>query len=129
MLSSTEPRTILVVEDEPILRMDAVDLLEQAGFAVIEAANGPAALLLLAERDDVGLLFTDVQMPGQPNGFGLARQVHAERPEVAIVVCSGLHRPGPDDLPPEAQFIDKPFTPQMVLKIIERFDLPRRTTA
>ena len=126
MLSKAAATTVLVVEDEPILRMDAVDLLEDAGFAVVEAANGAAALKLLAERDDIGLLFTDVHMPGQPNGFALAHQVHADRPEIAIVVCSGLHEPGPGDLPAEARFIAKPFTPRTVLEAIKRLNLPRR---
>lgn len=119
--------TALIVEDEPILRIDAVDMLADAGFAAVEAGNARDALALLKGRDDIGLLFTDVQMPGQPDGFGLAREVRARWPTIAIVVCSGYRSPKPGELPDGAQFIAKPFSAQMVLQAIERLDLPTPT--
>jgi two-component system, response regulator PdtaR len=74
--------TILVVEDEALLRMYAADLLEENGFGVVEAENADAALKLLETRDDVRLLFTDIQMAGSGDGMDLARQVHARWPNI-----------------------------------------------
>ena len=74
------PVVVLVVEDEPLVRMFAVDLLEDEGFTVLEAENADAALAVLRARLDVRVLFTDVDMPGTLNGFALARQAAAECP-------------------------------------------------
>jgi two-component system, response regulator PdtaR len=71
---------ILVVEDNELLRLHAAGLLEENGFGVVEAANADAALKLLETRDDVRLLFTDIQMPGSCDGMDLARKVHARWP-------------------------------------------------
>lgn len=114
--------TALIVEDEPILRIDAVDMLQDAGLVAIEAGNAWDALALL-ERHAVDLLFTDVQMPGELDGFGLARQVRERWPRIAIVVCSAYRSPQPGELPDGAHFIAKPFSAQVVRKTIESLDL------
>jgi CheY-like chemotaxis protein len=101
--------TILVVEDEPLLRMYAADLLEENGFGVVEAANADAALKLLETRDDVRLLFTDVRMPGSCNGMDLARQVHARWPHILLVITSGHLRPAEEEIPDHGHFIAKPY--------------------
>lgn len=114
-------RTVaLVVEDEPLILMEAVDLLESEGFHVLEAWNADRALDLLATQGPVDLLFTDVHMPGKLNGFALARQVRDRFPKTAIVICSGHLRPAPDDLPEGAVFIDKPFSNGLALKTIKQ---------
>jgi two-component system, response regulator PdtaR len=100
---------VLVVEDDSLVRMLAVDLLEEAGFEVVEAEHAPAALDALARRPDVQVMLTDVEMPGQPDGFGLARRVAAERPEVGIMIVSGRAWPRPGDLPPGGVFVGKPY--------------------
>ncbi|MCJ2093341.1 response regulator [Methylobacterium sp. WL64] len=105
----------LVVEDEGLIRMDAVDILEQAGFRTLEAVTGDhAAELLRQHHQDVVLLFTDVEMPGSRNGFTLARETAQAYPHISIVVASGRVTPGPDDLPEGARFIAKPFSAQIV---------------
>ena len=68
--------TILVVEDEPLLRLNATHVLEEAGYSVTEANNAETALELLEVRRDVQVLFTDIHMPGAFNGLELAQQVH-----------------------------------------------------
>lgn len=100
---------VLVVEDDTLVRMLAVDLLEEAGFEVVEAACAPAALVALEERRDVQVLMTDVEMPGSPDGFGLARHVAAARPEVGIMIVSGRTWPREGDLPPGGVFVGKPY--------------------
>jgi CheY-like chemotaxis protein len=105
----------LVVEDEGLIRMDAVDILEQAGFRTVEASTGDKALELLREHhQEVAVLFTDVQMPGDHDGFALARRTASAYPHISIVAASGRVLPGPDDLPEGARFIGKPFSAKMV---------------
>ena len=105
----------LVVDDDFLIRMDATDILEQAGFQVLDAEHGDAALALLKGRHpEVVLLFTDVQMPGELHGFALARSVAASWPHISIVVASGHIKPEPGAMPDKARFIGKPFSAAVV---------------
>ncbi|MEH3061516.1 MAG: response regulator [Methylobacterium radiotolerans] len=117
MSDSTEPNApyALVVDDDGLIRMDAMYILEDAGFRTFEACDGDAALGVLAERHElIVVLFTDVQMPGSRDGFALARETARRWPHIAIVVASGQVQPGPRDMPEGARFIGKPFTADMV---------------
>lgn len=111
----------LVVEDEPLILMDASDILEGAGYDVIEAWNADMALVMLVDRDGVDLVFTDVHMPGKLDGFGLARAVRTRWPHTKVVVCSGHATPGPADLPGGAVFINKPFSATLVIETVTSF--------
>ena len=105
----------LVVDDNFVIRIDAMDILEMAGFCVIGADRGHAALALLETHySDVVLLFTDVQMPGQLDGFALAHKVASSWPHISIVVASGEITPGPGSMPDKARFIAKPFSAELV---------------
>lgn len=106
---------ILVVDDDALLRFLAVDILEAAGFAVIEAENAEGALTLLKARPEIAGLFTDIEMPGAFNGLELARLCHRERPDVRVVVTSGNIRPSATDLAPEDAFIAKPYRDREVI--------------
>jgi CheY-like chemotaxis protein len=108
-------RSILVVEDETLLRMMAVDMFEDAGFTVFEAKSGVEGAQMLAEHDSIGGLFTDVEMPGDVSGFELARMAHELHPSVAIMVVSGRAAPQVHDLPPGAKFVGKPYDTQAVI--------------
>ena len=110
--------TILVVEDDPIVLESVRIILEEAGFAVIEAVNAPAALKLLERHDDVRALFTDVDMPGGMNGLELARIVQTRWPHIALIVTSGVCRPSPDQLPEDGVFVGKPYSPQGPVRVI-----------
>jgi CheY-like chemotaxis protein len=105
------PLVILLVEDEVLVRMVAADVLEDAGFTVLESTNAEEALSLLETRPDVQVLFTDVNMPGALDGLGLAQAVHERSPEVGILIGSGRIRPGIGELPPGTRFIAKPYAP------------------
>jgi CheY-like chemotaxis protein len=100
---------ILVVEDEPLLRLHAADVLEDEGFAVAEAADAEAALKVLEERSDVRLLYTDVQMPGALDGIGLARHVHERWPHILLLLTSGRARPERSEIPDDGRFLAKPY--------------------
>jgi len=84
---------VLVVEDEMILRMRAVDIVEDAGFNPVEAVNADQAISILESRSDISLLFTDIQMPGSIDGLKLAHAVHDRWPSIKIILVSGHVRP------------------------------------
>ena len=102
-------RAVMVVEDDPILRIDAVLLFEEAGLAVVEMESADDALAYLFERaHDLTAIFTDVQLPGE------ADTVAAHWPHIAVLVTSGHARP-PGDLPASVRFVEKPWRPLDVL--------------
>jgi CheY-like chemotaxis protein len=101
---------VLVVEDEPILRLNAVDMLDDAGFEVLEAADADAALRLLEERaPEVAALFTDINMPGSMDGLALAKVVHERWPHIQPFVTSGRSRLHDAEIPDHGRFIAKPY--------------------
>jgi two-component system, response regulator PdtaR len=108
--------TVLVVEDDFLVRICAADALSEAGFDVLQAGSGPDALRIL-EAKAVDVVFTDVNMPGAFDGAGLARRVRHRWPAIAIVVTSG--RGCPDDDLGEARFLPKPYMPDRLSRIIE----------
>ena len=79
-MKTDHPPTVLVVEDEMVLRMRAVDIVEDAGFKAVEAINADEALSILESRSDISLLFSDIQMPGTMDGLKLAQAVHVRWP-------------------------------------------------
>ena len=83
------PPNVLVVEDEMVLRMRAVDIVEDAGFTAVEAVNADEALSILESRSDISLLFSDIQMPGSMDGLKLAHAVHDRWPSIKIILVSG----------------------------------------
>ena len=110
MTASTLPYA-LVVDDDPIILMDVCSILEDAGFRFYEAATGDEAKQLLERvASSVTLLFSDVEMPGETNGFALARYAAEHWPWIEIVIASGRITPVPDDMPEKASFIAKPFS-------------------
>lgn len=100
---------VLVVDDEPLLRMSAVDLVEDAGFAAVEAANADEAVRLLEDRTDIRIVLTDIDMPGSINGLKLAAAVRDRWPPIDIIIVSGHVRPEDDELPSRAVFFSKPY--------------------
>ena len=117
-LGDQSPPVVLVVEDEPLVRMLAVDILEDEGFEVVEASTAAAVLALLEKRGDVTALFTDIDMPGGMNGLELAKVVHDRWPKVALVVTSGVFRPAADKLPNDGVFIQKPYATSAPVRVI-----------
>lgn len=106
--------SVLVVEDEPLLRMGIVDHLEEQGFSVLEAANADEAIAILSNNTMVQILFTDIDMPGEMDGIRLAEAVRDRWPPVTIVITSGHKRPLLSDLPAGVQFFSKPYNPDTI---------------
>jgi CheY-like chemotaxis protein len=122
-MSEPDPDTrplILVVEDEGLVRMTLVDVLEDAGFKVIEAVHADEALQVLKAVSGIDAVLTDVEMPpGSINGFELARRVRADRQEIGVLIASGRAAPKPGDLPDGALFIGKPVHPATLVRLIK----------
>jgi CheY-like chemotaxis protein len=103
------PAVVLVVEDEMMLRMRAVDMVVDAGYTPLESLDAAEAVAILESRSDVALMCTDIQMPGQMDGVGLAHAVHERWPRIRIIVVSGQLNLPPFDLPPRSRFLGKPL--------------------
>ena len=106
---TTVPTVVLVVEDEMLLRMRAVDMVEDAGFTPIEAVDADQAVAILESRSDIAMLFTDIQMPGSMDGLKLAHAVHDRWPPIKIILVSGKLRLANIDIPADSRFFGKPF--------------------
>ena len=105
---------VMVVDDDIFERMGASFMFSDAGYRVIEAENADQALQLFETNTDIGVLFTDVSMPGSMSGSDLAHRVAERWPGVGIIVTSG--RPRPHELPLSMLFHDKPYEPASVLR-------------
>ena len=103
------PTVVLVVEDEMLLRMRAVDMVEDAGFTPLEAVDADEAVAILESRSDIALLFTDIQMPGSMDGLKLAHAVHERWPPIKIILVSGQLKLANIDIPADSRFFGKPL--------------------
>lgn len=118
MKKTKAPSVVLVVEDELMLRMRAVDIVEDAGFIPVEAVNADEAIEILESRDDIAVLFTDIQMPGSMDGLRLAHLVHARWPHIKIILVSGQIAVTEADKPEDSRFFPKPLEiQQMILEL------------
>jgi two-component system, response regulator PdtaR len=119
----SDPISVLVVEDEALIRMDVVEELEQAGFNVLEAGNTDEAISILRTHPEIQALFTDVEMPGSMNGLKLAATVHDRWPPIKIIVTSGRVRVHRNDLPEDALFVPKPYDNSQVISTLREMVL------
>ncbi|PYE42648.1 response regulator receiver domain-containing protein [Rhizobium sp. PP-F2F-G20b] len=111
---------VLVVEDEPLVRMGIVDYLEDVGFTVLEAGNADEAITVLMSNLDVRIMFTDVDMPGGMDGLRLAAAVRERWPPIKIIVTSGHRKVNVDDIPAQAEFFPKPYDPEAISHALTR---------
>ncbi len=109
---------VLIVEDEPLIRFNTLDALEDVGHEVLEAGNADEALVLFRMRTDIDIVFTDVDMAGSMDGIQLARRVRAMRPSVGIIITSGVVHLDPMLLPANTVFLPKPYQHDRLLSSI-----------
>jgi two-component system, response regulator PdtaR len=112
--NKTRP-VVLIVEDEFLIRMDAMDMIRSAGFDVVEATNADEAIVILEERLDITVVFTDIQMPGSMDGLKLAAAIRERWPPIHIVATSGLVQITAGDLPRGSHFLSKPYSADEVV--------------
>jgi CheY-like chemotaxis protein len=113
--SITKRPVVLVVEDEFLIRMHAAEMIEEAGFDVVEASNADEAVAILETRLDIAVVFTDIQMPGSMDGLKLAKAVRDRWPPIHIVATSGLVDVRTDELPEGGRFLSKPYSPAQIV--------------
>jgi two-component system, response regulator PdtaR len=109
---------VLIVEDEPLVRLSISHALLQAGFEVLTSSNGAEALELIATRPGVFAVVTDIVMPGAVDGFELAREVQHRWPDIGIVVVSGQMEPPKSHCPGGVFFLSKPFKASTLLRLL-----------
>lgn len=118
---SAERAAVLIVEDEAIIRMNAVDIVEDAGYIALEASNANDALVILRSRRDIAAVFTDVVISGSRSGLRLAHAISRRWPPIHLIVTSGLALQS--EVPPGARFVRKPYeNPHVVALLHELFD-------
>ncbi|QND46599.1 response regulator (plasmid) [Rhizobium lusitanum] len=109
---------VLIVEDEPLMRMDIAGALEDGGFLVFEAANADDAIIILVEHTEIQALFTDIDMPGSMDGLKLAAAVRKRWPPIKIIVTSGHQHIREENLPIDGRFFSKPYDPEKIISTI-----------
>lgn len=111
---------VLVVEDDAIIRLGAVGIVEDAGLMAVEAVNADQAISILEARTDIGLVFTDIDMPGSMDGVKLAHYVRHRWPPIHIVVASGKAIVEESELPPGSRFFSKPYSDRLIAHTLRR---------
>ncbi|MBO9127857.1 MULTISPECIES: response regulator [unclassified Rhizobium] len=109
----------LVVDDEPLIRMDTADIVADAGYHVIEASTADEAFEFLRQHSSLKLLFTDIQMPGKMDRLDLAKYVGEHWPHISVIVASGAVTPPSGALPDTAKFLSKPLNERLVLDTLQ----------
>jgi CheY-like chemotaxis protein len=110
--------TVLIVDDDPLVRMIAVDFVEDSGFRAVEAENADEAIAILESRADIESLVTDIAMPGEMDGVGLALAVHQRWALMRIIVVSGAVQPSKAELPPHSHFLQKPYAADALIALL-----------
>lgn len=113
-------KSILIVEDEALIRFNLADFFEEAGYRVFEAENADEAIAILDRDSSIRVVLTDVQMPGSMDGLRLAHYIRDRFPPTVLVVTSGVLNPTKADLPVDSFFVPKPFDTRRLLGQIER---------
>jgi CheY-like chemotaxis protein len=110
MKTAVKRPVVLVVEDDFLIRIGAVEMIEAAGFDIVEAANADKAMEILEVRLDITVVFTDIQMPGSMDGLKLAAAIRGRWPPIKIVATSGIVDVRKVDLPEGGRFLPKPYS-------------------
>ena len=116
-----DPLAVLIVEDEALVRISAVAMVEEAGLKAYEAADADEAIALLEKHTDIGVLFTDINMPGSMDGLKLAHYVRGRWPPVRIIVTSGQVAAGGRDMPLGSVFFAKPYRTMQIAGKLREF--------
>jgi CheY-like chemotaxis protein len=118
--TDTQKFVVLVVEDEPIQRMSTVDMVEDAGFEVLQAANSKQAMRMLESRSDIRLILSDIDMPPGIDGMELVAIVRDRWPPIAIILVSGQLTSALVQIPEGGAFFSKPYRPKDVVAALHR---------
>ena len=112
---------VLIVEDEPLLRMHAASLIEDAGFDTLEASSAEEAIEFLETRLDIRIVFTDIDLPGEMNGIRLAAAIRDRWPPVELVLTSGQVKVADKDIQTRGHFLPKPYEARRLIETLQSF--------
>lgn len=118
MLPEVARPAVLVVEDEPLLRLTSMVMIEDAGFDAVEARDADEAIMVLEARTDIRVVFTDIEMPGSMDGLKLAQAVRRRWPPIKIIATSGRFFLGKGDLPEGGRFLPKPYSSERITELL-----------
>ena len=110
---------VLVVDDDYLVRMNAVFVLEEAGFDALQAGTAEEAIGLLEARSDIEVVFTDINMPGSIDGIALANTVQRRWPVVGLLLTSGYVQVRKEDVPERGLFLGKPYQPAELVQMVQ----------
>lgn len=119
-MSGSAQSTVLVVEDEVLVRLDLVDNLEGEGYLTYEAGNAADAIAILEMHPEIRVVITDIQMPGEMDGLQLSHYIRNRWPPTIIVVCSANKLATPDAMPTDASFMSKPYDRILMGQMLSR---------
>ena len=111
---------VLVVEDEFLIRMIAIDVIQDAGYDVEGVANADEAIEVLEHDASIRIVFTDVAMPGSMDGLKLAHYIRGRWPPIEVILTSGLYNIETGELPPRSGFFRKPYNHNEIIATIQR---------
>ena len=111
---------VLVIEDESVQRMMALDLVEEAGFDAIEAQDADDAIRILETRPDIRIVFADIDMPHGVDGLKIAAIIRNRWPPIELIITSSKRRPKLDDIPARVAFFSKPYHARRVIKVMQQ---------
>jgi CheY-like chemotaxis protein len=120
---------VLVVDDEFLVRLNALSLLEEAGFGVLEAGSADEAIAVLERRGDIRIVFTDINMPGSMDGLRLAHAIRDRWPPIDIVLTSGRMGVREEDMPERGVFLGKPYEPGELVQMVRSLASEDATSA
>lgn len=115
------PVYVLVVEDDFLNRLHAVNLVEDAGYIAMEASNADEAITILEARKDIRIVFTDIDMPGSMDGLKLAHAIRERWPPIELILTSGHFDLGDDEIPERGRFFPKPYRDQEIISALQHF--------
>ena len=121
---TTKRHVVLVVEDDFLIRMNAAEMIADAGFDVVEAASADEAIVILEDRLDITVVFTDIQMPGSMDGLKLAAAIRGRWPPIKIIATSGLVDVRQDEIPEGGRFLPKPYSPEQIIRTLRELANP-----
>ena len=112
---------VLVVEDDFLSRLHAVNLVEDAGYIAVEASNADEAITILEARKDIRIVFTDIDMPGSMDGLKLAHAIRERWPPIELILTSGHFDLSDDEIPERGRFFPKPYRDQEIISALQHF--------
>ena len=115
------PVYVLVVEDDFLSRLHAVNLVEDAGYIAVEASNADEAITILEARKDIRIVFTDIDMPGSMDGLKLAHAIRERWPPIELILTSGHFDLRDDEIPERGRFFPKPYRDQEIISALQHF--------